>query len=115
MSKSTKEILESYRLDKLYLEELTNDKLLLEDQNNDGSTLTFKNLDKLLKELSYKITKIENIIDSLPQPHKNILYYKYIKNLSHNKIAMKMDYSLQRIFQLQKEALYIFSKKFNDK
>lgn len=48
---------------------------------------------------------IEDIINSLEQPYKNVLFYKYINNLSFGEIALKMNYSTPRIYQLHNKAL----------
>ncbi len=117
MSNQTKEILEAYRLDKQYLEELSNDTLKMREKNLNtkiGFNEVCNNMGEMVSKLSNRISKIENVINSVSQPYKNVLYYKYVKNLSHTKIAMKMDYSLQRIFQLQKEAINKFAIIYNN-
>ena len=36
--------------------------------------------------------EIENKIDMLEQPYRNVLYYKYIKGLSLTKVANEINY-----------------------
>lgn len=57
-----------------------------------------------------KRTNVEDIIDSIVPPYRNILYLKYICNYTFDQIAFKMNYSTKRIYQLHKAALEIYSK-----
>ena len=83
-----KKILESYTLEKKYYHDLVKD---IEEQQNiynktisqDSLHLQTKRINQLLKlsELTLeKIEKVEFTINTLNQPSKDILYYKYIKN-----------------------------------
>ena len=53
-----------------------------------------------LAEINLKIKSIENLIENVSQPYRNVLHYKYIVGLSVEQIADKMNYSTQRIYQL---------------
>lgn len=66
--------------------------------------------EKALKSYAQKRKYIEDRIDKMPQPYKNILFLKYLKNNSFDEIASKMNYSSKRIYQLHKEALDKYSK-----
>ena len=58
-----------------------------------------------LKSTEAFIAKVENTIAKIGQPLKNILYFRYVKLYKYSAIAVKMGYSIQRIFQLNREAL----------
>lgn len=47
---------------------------------------------KQLIDMEKKKIEIENKIDMLEQPYRNILYYKYIKGLSLTQVAYKIGY-----------------------
>ena len=49
--------------------------------------------------------KIENKIDKLEQPYKNILYFKYIKGENLTKVANKIGYNYKWTCQLHGQAL----------
>ena len=66
----------------------------------------------LLKALEQK-QKIHNQINGLEPPFKNVLYYRYICDKTFCEIADKMNYSTKRIYQLHKEAIDIYCKKYN--
>ena len=53
-----------------------------------------------IEKILNKRRDIENIIAELEQPYRNVLYFRYVKCLSIEEIAMKMNYSPQRIYQL---------------
>lgn len=65
---------------------------------------------KSLQRLIVQREKIENRIEEVPQPYKNILYLKYIKGNSFEEIAKKMHYSTKRIYQLHKEGIKIYTQ-----
>lgn len=58
-----------------------------------------------LKRTEAFIAKVENTIAKIDQPLKNVLYFRYVKLYKYSAIAVKMGYSIQRIFQLNREAL----------
>lgn len=72
-----------------------------------------KNDESALIIINAKNKKIESLIEDMPQPHKNVLFLKYIKNNSFEQIAGKMSYSNKRIYQLHKEALQIYTERQN--
>lgn len=127
--------LEDYKYDYQYYQERSKDieKLKLEIDKQyyylndmqikryDTSELELKIKD-IVQSLKYKekcllntITKkerLEHNIENMPQPFKNILFLKYIKNYSVEQIAIKMSYSSKRIYQLHKEAIKIYCEKY---
>lgn len=71
-------------------------------------------LDTLLQSIIKGTKKVETVIDSMHQPYKNILFLKYIKNLSFDEIAYKMNYSSKRIYQLHKIGVDLYIKQYKD-
>ena len=57
-----------------------------------------------------KKKKLEEKIDQLGQPHKNVLYFRYILRLNYDQIADRMNYSVKRIYQLHSEAIKMYVK-----
>ena len=126
-----KTVLEEYIFDKQYLnekiKELQNAQLQKEklyktsthfnDQNSNESLsyiLNEKKEEARLKKIIDKKQRIEDAIQYLPQPHKTIMYFKYICFLTFDQIADKMNYSTKRIYQLHKEGLIKLLKYIND-
>ena len=75
-------------------------------------------IDKLgttIRNLNTQKEAIESNIESVPQPYKNILFLKYIKDYSYDKIATIMHYSTKRIYQLHKEAINYYIDSFEEK
>ena len=68
--------------------------------------------ESLLNALEKK-QKIHNQINSIDPPFKNVLYYRYICDNTFSEIADKMNYSTKRIYQLHKQAITIYCKKYN--
>ncbi len=66
--------------------------------------------ERALAKIEKSKTAVEETINAIDQPYKNVLYFRYVKQYKFNKIAMKMGYSLQRIFQLNKEAIEKYAK-----
>lgn len=58
-----------------------------------------------LKELIIKKFMVENKIDQLEQPHKSILYMKYIRGINLYKVSEELGYSYQHIKRMHKEAI----------
>ena len=67
-------------------------------------------LDEELKIVKRELKIVDKCIDKIVQPYKSILIYRYFYDLTYYKIALKMNYSIQRIYQLRKEALIIFNE-----
>ena len=105
-----KYLLESYWYDDQYLKEKAKE---IEETNN--LLKVYGNLHCIQKNLNYdeeqmakiieKKKYIENILENLNQPHKTIMYMKYITFLSFDTIAERMKYSIKRIYQLHSEAI----------
>lgn len=60
---------------------------------------------KQLIEMEKKKLEIENKIDQLDQPYRNVLYFKYIKGLSLTEVAYKIGYDYDYIRKLHGIAL----------
>jgi DNA-directed RNA polymerase specialized sigma subunit len=56
--------------------------------------------EKELSRLLIIMKQIEALVEVIEQPYRNVLYFKYINGLSIEEIAVKMNYSPQRIYQL---------------
>lgn len=105
-----KYLLESYWYDDQYLREKAKEieetenllkayknlNFIQENRNHDVEQMT-----KIMEKKKY----IENILEKLNQPHKTIMYMKYITFLSFDTIAERMNYSIKRIYQLHSEAM----------
>lgn len=56
--------------------------------------------------------EVEDKIDSLPYPYRDILFYKYTKNMSWREIAGEINYDIRYLEnELYREAIYLYSKK----
>ena len=119
----SKKILEGFSLNKKFYEELTKDlselNKKIETPNIDINTYNsikyeIETLDKECHRVKNEIDFIEDVINSLEQPSKNILYYKFVKKLPHLDIAIRMNYSIQRIYQLYNLALNEFLVKYDE-
>ena len=65
--------------------------------------------DQIIK--MYKTKKeIEDQIDLLKQPYKNILYYKYIKGEKLEKISLEIGYNYKWTCELHGEALLLYKQ-----
>lgn len=58
-----------------------------------------------LQELLLKKFVVENKIEQLEQPHRSILYLKYIRGLRLPVVADALNYSIQHIKRMSKDAL----------
>lgn len=122
MYNNGKTILESYGLNKKYSEELAFDIEHLRSIR-ERHISKFGNSDLIDYELQQKINDyqqvhnqikiVENTINVLEQPSKNILYYKYIRHLQNANIAIRMSYSEPRIYQLLNKAINEFEEQYN--
>lgn len=52
-------------------------------------------------------------IDTMSQPYKNVLYFRYVCMKTFDEIALKMNYSTKRIYQFHQKALDIFCEKYD--
>lgn len=77
-----------------------------------------KIMEKIIKDEEQFIAAVEkkqqihNQINSIEQPYRNILYFRYVCDKTFDQIAFKMNYSTKRIYQLHKEAIYIYCQKY---
>lgn len=78
-------------------------------------------IDKQTSEENFLLTilekkqQIEERISSLDQPYKNIFFMKYINLNTFDEIALKMNYSTKRIYQLHKKGLAIYCELYSKK
>lgn len=119
---NAKKTLESYLDNKKYYEELIID---IKEMKEKQSKLInrYGNLEEInsriikfsnLKNEALKVLEnVENTINSLNQPSKNILYQRYIKGMEHYKIAMRLNYSTIRIYQLLNKAIKEFATTYS--
>lgn len=86
--------------------------------NKDKSVLLYlhnikeNQLTKKVERAKKLITDTEVAIENLQQPCKSILYFRYVKHFSYEKISNKLNYSVQRIYQLHNVALKQFSEQY---
>lgn len=110
-----KELLESYRYDSQYINAKTKE---IESFNNFSSSKQIDSIKEIeIKTLSKLLDKkifIEDLIQRLKQPYKTLFYMKYIRFLSFDQIADKLNYSTKRIYQLHKEGMSILLVKTNE-
>lgn len=64
-----------------------------------------KDCSNKLQELLLKKFVVENKIEQLEQPHRSILYLKYIRGMRLPVIANALNYSTQHIKNMSKDAL----------
>lgn len=102
---NAKEKLESYKINKILKKDLENE--LKHNNTNEFIKNEYIKLDNELK-------LIETIITNLSQPYKSILYYKFIKEDSYQNIAIKLNYSIQRIYQLLNESFKKFEETYQN-
>lgn len=86
-------------------------------ENNDKIGDSIARLEQLKNISDYKIKKllmkkfdIDDKIESLGFPYRDILFYRYTRANSWIDIAEKLGYSERWILQLHGEALYLYSK-----
>lgn len=59
----------------------------------------------VLLGLLTKKQAIESSINAIPQPYKTIIFLRYVRFLTFDEIAAKLNYSTKRIYQLHDEAI----------
>ena len=64
-----------------------------------------KDCSNKLQELVLKKFVVENKIEQLEQPHRSILYLKYMRGLRLPVVADALNYSVQHIKRMSKDAL----------
>ena len=67
----------------------------------------------LLAEINNSNGAVESLVHGLEQPYRNILFYRYIKFMTFDEIALKMNYSTPRIYQLHDHALELILENLN--
>ena len=65
---------------------------------------------KKMKNLLIKKFEIDEKIEKLEQPYRNILFYRYTKGLEWNDVAKVLGYTREYVCDLHGEALYLYSK-----
>lgn len=134
IEKSKKE-LKQYREDIKYIEEKLNDteelrtkmekvttilSLTKTNSSNDSPDKFADAISKLeelkidcsdrIKDLLIKKFKIDDKIDMIEQPYKNILFYRYSRGKNWNDVANELGYTRDYACELHGEALYLYSK-----
>lgn len=113
-----KKILSSYMIDKKFKDEISTEIYELEQKNEmlitKFHTAEFYEKDlmnkrQLLALANLRMETIEKVINRLNPLSRNVLYYRYLRNMTHCGIAMKMNYSEPRIYQLMNVALIDFT------
>jgi len=65
---------------------------------------------KRLKKFIAKKEKVEDLIESLCQPYRTLMYLRYMNFLTFDQVAREMNYSTKRIYQLHNEGLDLLEK-----
>lgn len=63
-----------------------------------------------MKDLLIKKFQIDDKIELVEQPYKNILFYRYTRGKSWNDVAKELGYTRDYACELHGEALYLYSK-----
>lgn len=105
--KKVKEILETYKVNKTYKKDLESE-LSKCTKNSEHS----KFIERELNQVVEIIEDVDKTISSLSQPNKSLIFYRYIKGMSYESIAFRLNYSVQRIYQLLNLALNEFLEKY---
>ena len=133
--KKAKEELNQYKEDIKYIEEKLNDTEEVKSKveritttisfnktnNTNSNNDKFSNAINRLEELKIDCTKkmqqllikkfmIDDKIELLEQPYKNILFFRYTRAKSWRDIAEELGYTESYIYDLHGEALYLYSK-----
>ncbi len=117
--RNIKELLKNYNNNIIYLKQLNDDCQKSENYRNlcinNFSYMGNKQLSRYLDELKNEIEFVDEMLQSLNPPMRNVLYFKYVKNHSYQDISLKMNYSIARIYQLHKEAIIILEENYKEK
>lgn len=63
-----------------------------------------------MQELLFKKFVIDDKIETIEQPYRNILFYRYTRGKSWNDIADDLGYEIRWVHELHRRALYLYSK-----
>ena len=63
-----------------------------------------------MQELLFKKFVIDDKIETIEQPYRNILFYRYTRGKSWNEVANDLGYTVRNALILHGEALYLYSK-----
>lgn len=63
-----------------------------------------------MKELLLNKFRIDDKIEKVEQPYKNILFYRYTRGLDWLEVAKALGYTRDYVCELHGEALYLYSK-----
>ena len=63
-----------------------------------------------MQELLTKKFNIDEKIEKIKQPYKNILFYRYARGKNWNDVADELGYTRDYVCELHGEALYLYSK-----
>lgn len=63
-----------------------------------------------LKELLLRKFIIDEKIEKINQPYRNVLFYRYTREKSWDEVAQELGYSRDYVCELHGEALYLYSK-----
>lgn len=63
-----------------------------------------------MQELLRNKFKIDDKIEEVEQPYRNILFCRYTRGMSWNEVSDKLKYTVQYVWELHGEALYLYSK-----
>lgn len=63
-----------------------------------------------MQKLLIKKFEIDDKIEKLEQPYRNILFFRYTRNKEWNDVARKLGYTREYVCKLHGEALYLYSK-----
>ncbi len=69
-----------------------------------------KELEDLLSELRKKQLEIENKIDKIEQPYRNILYFRYIRGYNLTEVSNEIDEEYDYTRKLHRLALIKYSE-----
>lgn len=65
---------------------------------------------KKMEKLLIKKFMIDDKIEEVEQPYRNILFYRYTRGKSWNDVASELGYTREYVCDLHGEALYLYSK-----
>lgn len=86
-------------------------------ESNDKFADAINKLEELKLDCSEKMRElllnkfiIDDKIERVEQPYRNVLFYRYTRGKSWQDVAKELGYTLDYIFDLHGEALYLYSK-----